>query len=109
MTKIINYVIDRSPYLLAEIVRMLASVAVFIAVSVFVGIIVFSVSAINSDFFFPRGMFGWNNPNLDTVFFSLFGVSLCTSFVCGIYAARCFCTKAHLREVRMFFRKRVNN
>jgi hypothetical protein len=108
MTIIINYVIDRSPYLLAEVVRMLASVAVFIAVSVFVGIIVFSVSAINSDFFFPRGMFGWNNPNLDTVFFSLFGVSLFVSCACGIYAAEYFYTKALLWEVRMFFRDRVD-
>jgi len=109
MTKINNYAIDRSLHLLANIGKILASSVVLIAVSIFVGLIVIIVSNINSDFFFPQGMFVWYRSDLSTAFFSLFGVSLFVSCACGIYAAEYFYTKALLWEVRMFFRNRVDN
>ena len=108
MTKINNYAIDRSLHLLANIGKILASSVVLIAVSILVGLIVLSVSAINSVFFFPQGMFVWYRSDFSAVYFSLFGVSLFVSCACGIYAAEYFYTKALLWEVRMFFRDRVD-
>ena len=108
MTKINNYAIDRSLHLLANIGKILASSVVLIAVSFLVGLIVLSVSVINSDFFFPQGMFVWYRSDFSAVYFSLIGVSLFVSCACGIYAAEYFYTKALLWEVRMFFRDRVD-
>jgi len=108
MTEIINFVIDRSPRLSTKIVRISASFAVLCTVSIFVLLIVFTVCAINQEFVYPRGTPAWYRNYLDTAFFTSFGIGLCISFVCGIYAAKHFYTKAQLWEVRMFFRNRVN-
>jgi hypothetical protein len=108
MIEIINFVIDRSPQLSTKIVRISASFAVLCTVSIFVVLIIFTVCAINQEFFYPRGTPAWYRNYLDAAFFTSFGIGLCISFVCGIYAAKHFYTKAQLWEVRMFFRNRVN-
>ena len=109
LPEIINFAIDKSPYLLAKIVRILTSFAVSIIFFIFGELVVAIIGAKIFVLYYPHrfSMAALTDPAVGFWWF-LYCINLFVVFIFGICIAKYFYTKALLWEVRRYFRNRIN-